>query len=70
MPNPGVRANVPYTYQEYCYLPNDGRRYQIIEGKLYVTRAPSSMHQTVSRRLQYALMTQLEISGIAMVFNA
>jgi Uma2 family endonuclease len=70
MSNPGVRANVPYTYQEYCYLPNDGRRYEIIEGDLYVTPAPSSMHQTVSRRLQFALMSQLEATGIAMVFNA
>ena len=70
MPNPGVRANVPYTYQEYCYLPNDGRRYEIIEGELYVTPSPSSMHQTVSRRLQFALMSQLELPGIAYVFDA
>lgn len=70
MPNPGVRANVPYTYQEYCYLPNDGRRYEIIEGDLYVTPSPSSMHQTVSRRLLYALMTQLELPGIAYIFDA
>jgi Uma2 family endonuclease len=70
MSRPGVRANVPYTYREYCYLPDDGRRYEIIEGELYVTPAPSPMHQTVSRRLQFALMRQLEEPGIAYVFNA
>jgi Uma2 family endonuclease len=70
MSRPGVRANVPYTYAEYCYLPNDGRRYEIVEGELYVTPSPSSMHQTVSRRLQFALMSQLEVPGIAMIFNA
>ena len=70
MSRPGVRANVPYTYEEYCYLPNDGRRYEIVEGELYVTPSPSSTHQTVSRRLQFALMTQLEIPGLAMVYNA
>lgn len=70
MPNPGVRANVPYTYEEYCYLPNDGRRYEIIEGDLYVTPAPSSIHQTVSRRLQFALMSQLEVKGLALIFDA
>ena len=32
MSSPGLRANVPYTYQEYQYLPNDGRRYEIVEG--------------------------------------
>jgi Uma2 family endonuclease len=70
MSSPGLRANVPYTYQEYQYLPNDGRRYEIVEGELYVTPAPSPMHQTVSRRLQFALMKQLEEPGIAFIFNA
>jgi Uma2 family endonuclease len=70
MPNPGVRANVPYTYREYCYLPNDGRRYEIIDGDLFATPAPSTMHQTVSRRLLYALMSQLELPGIAYIFDA
>jgi len=70
MSSPGLRANVPYTYQEYQYLPNDGRRYEIVEGELYVTPAPSPMHQTVSRRLQFVLMKQLEEPGIAFIFNA
>ena len=70
MSSPGLRANVPYTYQEFQYLPNDGRRYEIIEGELYVTPAPSTMHQTVSRRLQFALMTQLEEPGVAFIFDA
>jgi Uma2 family endonuclease len=70
MSSPGLRANVPYTYQEFQYLPNDGRRYEIIEGELYVTPAPSTMHQTVSRRLQFALMKQLEEPGVAFIFNA
>ena len=70
MSSPGLRANVPYTYQEYQYLPNDGRRYEIVEGELYLTPAPSPMHQTVSRRLQFALMKQLEEPGVAFVFDA
>jgi Uma2 family endonuclease len=70
MSSPGLRANVPYTYQEFQYLPNDGRRYEIVEGELYVTPAPSPMHQTVSRRLQFALMKQLEEPGVAFIFNA
>ena len=61
---------VPFTYREYCYLPDDGRRYELVNGELYVTPAPAPFHQTVSRRLQYALMTALENTGDALVFNA
>jgi Uma2 family endonuclease len=65
-----AHSSISFTYDEYCLLPNDGKRYEIIDGELYVSPAPSPFHQTVSRRLQYVLMTQLEQSGIALVFNA
>ncbi len=61
---------VLYTYEHYQYLPDDGRRYEIAEGELYVTPVPGSFHQTVSRRLQFALMRDLEETGIAYVFDA
>jgi Uma2 family endonuclease len=65
-----VHSSIPFTYDEYCLLPDDGKRYEIVDGELYVSPAPSPFHQTVSRRLQYALMTQLEQPGIALVFDA
>jgi Uma2 family endonuclease len=65
-----AQGSISFTYDEYCLLPNDGKRYEIIDGELHVSPAPSPLHQTVSRRLQYALMTQLEQPGIALVFNA
>jgi hypothetical protein len=49
------REEVLFTYQEYALLPDDGRRHELIEGDFYVTPAPSSFHQTVSRRLQHKL---------------
>jgi Uma2 family endonuclease len=61
---------VQLTYREYAYLPDDGRRYELMDGELYMTPAPTPHHQTVSRRLQYALMAALEEPGIAFVFNA
>jgi Uma2 family endonuclease len=67
MPRP---ANIPYTYDDYRTLPDDGRRYELIEGDLFVSPATAPWHQTVSRRLQYALMTLLELPGIAEVFDA
>jgi Uma2 family endonuclease len=34
-----------WTYEDYLALPDDGRRYEIIEGVLYVTHAPDIGHQ-------------------------
>ena len=34
-----------WTYEDLFSLPDDGRRYEIIEGVLYVANAPSAEHQ-------------------------
>ena len=39
------------TWQDVQQLPDDGNRYEAIEGELYVTPAPSFRHQRVSQRL-------------------
>src|SRR5438093_117828 len=41
----------PLTYEDYVELPNDGRRYEILDGELFVTPAPMVLHQRVSRNL-------------------
>jgi Uma2 family endonuclease len=57
-------------YREYCCFPNDGRRHEIIDGDHYVTPAPSTVHQTISKRVQHQLYTQIELAGLGVVFNA
>jgi Uma2 family endonuclease len=51
-------------------LPDDGRRYEILEGELHVNPAPTTIHQTISKRLQLELMLQLERTGKGVLFNA
>jgi Uma2 family endonuclease len=63
-------VRIPYTYREYACLPEDGQIHELIEGDFFVSPAPGSVHQTVSRRLQYALMRALEETRLAWVFNA
>jgi Uma2 family endonuclease len=41
-----------------------------MDGDLFVSPAPSTRHQTVSGRLQFALMQALEVPGLAQIFNA
>ena len=45
---PAVRR---WTYDEFARLPNDGNRYEVIGGELYVTASPYPIHQEVTGRL-------------------
>ena len=37
----------PFTYDDYLALPDDGKRYEVIEGDLSMTPAPSPKHQDI-----------------------
>lgn len=65
-----ARSRPKLGYREYCCFPDDGRRHEIIDGDHYVTPAPSTAHQTISKRMQHQLYTQIELAGLGIVFNA
>ncbi len=44
-------------------MPEDGNRYEAIDGQLYVTPAPTVRHQRISRNLHVALMALLMEPG-------
>jgi Uma2 family endonuclease len=58
-PLPQERAWPPpqgeWTYEDYLRLPEDGYHYEVIEGVLYMTAAPTIKHQDVARNLLVAL---------------
>jgi Uma2 family endonuclease len=58
------------TYKEYEALPADGRRYEIHEGELSVTPAPSPRHQIISRNLFRILDAYVKAKGIGEVLYA
>ncbi len=57
-------------YEDYERIPSDGKRYEILDGELYVTPAPAPLHQRLSKRLQRRLEDYFEARGIGEVFNA
>jgi Uma2 family endonuclease len=57
-------------YDDFWELPDDGNRYEIINGKLYVTPAPAMRHQLVSTRLMRALDRHVVSARIGHVFHA
>lgn len=36
---------------DYCAIPADGKRYELIDGEVHVTPAPSPLHQRLVGRL-------------------
>jgi len=63
-------SRVVLTYKEYEALPADGRRYEIHDGELSVTPAPSPRHQTTSRNLFTALHAYVSARGLGEVWYA
>jgi Uma2 family endonuclease len=64
---PAVRE---WTYAEFARLPDDGNRYEVIAGELYVTPAPNRLHQRVSARLVHLFEGFCEKHGAGEVYDA
>jgi Uma2 family endonuclease len=58
------------TYDDYCLLPSNGRRYEIIDGELFVTPSPRRAHQKVVTQLSRFLGNFVETMGGGEVYVA
>jgi Uma2 family endonuclease len=59
-----------WTYADYLRLPDDGRRYEVIRGHLYVTPAPNFDHQFVLWRFGQTLGRFVDLNGLGIVLSA
>jgi Uma2 family endonuclease len=59
-----------WTYADWETLPGDGNRYEIIDGVLYMTTAPSTFHQWIVKRLERYIGIPLEDQGLGVGFPA
>jgi len=59
-----------WTYADWEALPDDGNIYEIIDGVLYMTTAPSSFHQWIRQRLYRYLGIPVEDQRLGFVFTA
>ena len=46
-----LHTTSPFTYEDLLHFPDDGQRYEVIEGVLVVTPPPSGIHQRIVGRL-------------------
>jgi Uma2 family endonuclease len=58
-----------YTVAEIERFPNDGNRYELLDGVLLVTPAPSQAHQLIVSRLQFRLTQAVMAEGAAHVVS-
>jgi Uma2 family endonuclease len=65
-----AKRDVVLTYEDYAALPADGRRYEVHDGELSVTPAPSPGHQTISRNLFRVLDHHVMTKGLGEVLYA
>ncbi len=66
----GERVEPHLTYEDYCALPEDGKRYQLIEGDVDVTPAPTTTHQRVSQNLESVLRDHVRRNRLGVLFHA
>lgn len=65
IPAPGAQ---PFTYQEYLALPDDGRRYEILAGDLFMSPSPSIRHHDVLASLFVLLRACVSAGRLGKVF--
>ncbi|MUL40878.1 Uma2 family endonuclease [Streptomonospora sp. PA3] len=65
----------PLTVEDLERMPDDGRRYELVEGRLDVSPAPTFLHNLIIDRLNFALTKQapkgfIVVGGVGINFNA
>jgi len=58
------------TYDDYRHLPDDGTQYQIIKGRLYMTPAPTTIHQRILLNLIRVLDPFVENNNLGEILIA
>jgi Uma2 family endonuclease len=58
------------TYRDLWHTPEDGNRYEIIHGEVYVTPPPLTVHQRVSRNLERILDRHVVENDLGEVLHA
>lgn len=61
---------IPLTYDDYCLIPEDGKRHELIEGEHYVTPAPSFRHQRLVAELTTEFSNHFRAHGGGLVLAA
>lgn len=59
-----------WTYADYAALPDDGQRYEVMDGVLLMSPSPSPVHQSVVNWMAFYLTQYVTLPGIGRMFSA
>jgi len=65
----GWPAQGEWTYEDYLRLPDDGQRYEVIRGVLYVAPAPNYDHQLAHSQLFRALSNHIAENHLGVLLS-
>ena len=64
-----IKRSVKYTWRDYMNLPeSEEKRYELIEGELYMVPSPTPMHQDIVRNLLRVLDEFVQAHGLGKVY--
>jgi Uma2 family endonuclease len=63
------RVQKRWTLEELHSLPDDGNKYELIRGELFVTPAPTVSHETILARLARILDPYVAANGLGYVYH-
>src|ERR1700752_3418966 len=67
LPELALRSHdATWDYARWEKLPDDGNRYEVIDGVLYMTTAPSYFHQWIIRQIARVLFEYVDDAGIGL----
>jgi Uma2 family endonuclease len=67
---PAVSEALKFTYSDYRLLPDNGKRYEILEGELLMSPSPNTKHQIVLLNIAAILKSFVERNNLGQIFIA
>jgi Uma2 family endonuclease len=59
-----------WTYADYAAIPEDGHRYEVVSGVLYMSPSPNVEHQRIAKMIVAALSRVIDRGGFGEVFQS
>lgn len=64
-----LKTRIKYTYSDYSNM-DDDKRYELIEGELYMVPSPNFYHQTISMNISHTLKKFVKENNLGIVLYA
>ena len=58
-----------WTIEDLHSLPDDGNKYELIRGQLFVTPPPTDAHETIAARLHRLLDPYVAANGLGLIYR-